>query len=96
MHSLAEQLIQCRISKGIFPNEYAVEITSSSGQKVSFFTTQEYLESADLAQGTALLKVGVAEESPESPNMLVYLPQASLETGTHWVEIPKKQEMSLR
>lgn len=94
MNRLEELLVESRISRGVFPGEYAVELTTKSGQNVSFFSTVDYLSNLDLDKGTALLRVGVVRTAPDV--LLVYLPQPTLETGTQWVELPGKQEMFSR
>jgi hypothetical protein len=79
--------IPCLVSPGMFPNEYAVEVEIDSHKKLSLFVQESDLEKIDVQKGTALLKVGLPENQTSGKTVLLYLPEESLETGNHWLEL---------
>lgn len=86
-------LVPCSISRGMFPDEYAVEIEMSSGKFLSLFAEASDLENIDLERGTAYLKVKLAGNQSENTGreILMYLPKESLETGSHWFALPPEK-----
>jgi hypothetical protein len=84
-------LVPCIISSGMFPGEYAVEIKLTSGKILSLFAETSDLESIDLENHKAYLKVKVLGEQETGKEILMYLPKESLETGSHWFELPRQQ-----
>lgn len=91
-------LVPCSISRGMFPDEYAVEIKLSSGQVISLFAEKLDLEKIDLERGTAYVKVSLADNQMESTGkeLLMYLPKESLETGNRWFQFPAEKVLQLK
>lgn len=84
-------LVPCIISRGMFPDEYAVEIKLTSGEVLSLFAETSDLESIDLEHNKAYLKVKILGEQETGREILMYLPKESLETGNHWFKLPREQ-----
>jgi hypothetical protein len=84
-------LVPCVISCGMFPDEYAVEISLSSGKVLSLFAEGSDLESIDLEHRKAYLKVKLLGDQGTGREILMYLPKESLETGNHLFELPREQ-----
>lgn len=91
-------LVPCFISKGMFPDEYAVEIKLSSGQIISLFAERSDLENIDLEHGTANLKVSLVDNQSEDTEreILMYLPKESLETGSRWFKLPAGKVLQVK
>jgi hypothetical protein len=89
-------MIPCLVSPGMFPNEYAVEVGSDLHEKLSLFVQESDLEKIDLQKGTALLKVKLPENQTSGETVLLYLPEESLETGNHWLELPSDKVPQLK
>jgi hypothetical protein len=83
-------LVPCDISPGMFPGEYAVEISLKSGKVLSLFAEASDLEDINLPLKSANLKVKVLCTNEANDEMLVYLPKESLETGNHLLELPRE------
>jgi hypothetical protein len=84
-------LVPCAISNGMFPDEYAVEISLSSGKVLSLFAEGSDLESIDLEHNKAFLKVKLLGDQGTGREFLMYLPKESLETGSHLFELPREK-----
>jgi hypothetical protein len=88
--TLTTGLLRCAVSRGMFPDEYAVEFSTDANQKVSLFASEADLEQVDKNLNTGLLKVmvyGVAGSNVVS----VLLPSETLEQGRNLVNVPKGQ-----
>ena len=77
--------IPCKVSEGMFSNEFAVEISLPSGEKLSLYVDKS------LIQGTgdnAKLRVYVVESSDKE--ITVLLPSESFQ-GSRWVRVPQSE-----
>ena len=72
--ALQEGWLKCKISEGMFPEEYAVECNSSDGGTFSFFASQEHIDPKQ-----SLLKVNIMDRQGDS--CLVFVPSVPLEGG---------------
>jgi hypothetical protein len=88
-------LVPCMVSRGMFPDEYAVEIKLTSGKIISLFAEASDLEDINIENGKAYLKVKLPGEQQATGELLMYLPKESLETGNHWFELPRSQVRQL-
>jgi hypothetical protein len=88
-------LVPCTVSRGMFPDEYAVEIKLTSGNILSLFAEASDLESIDLEHNKAYLKVKLLGDQEIGQETLMYLPKESLETGNHWFKFPRAQVKQL-
>jgi len=77
--------IRCRLYPGQFSSEYAVVVESFSGRAYSLFAPQDDVthdrEPAQDEPSDGWLKVKVLK--PEGNNVLVQLPQATVENGPY-------------
>lgn len=98
MQKSSTVLVPCSISHGMFPDEYAVKIELTSGKNLSLFAEESDLESIDLEHGTAYLKVKLVANQQKNlgREILMYLPKESLETGSHWFELPPEKILQLK
>jgi hypothetical protein len=78
-------LVPCTVTKGMFSNESAVQI-SVEGISVSLFVDKALIEWRD---GAAYLRVTFAGENGKPENRTVLLPSESFETGSRWLSVPK-------
>lgn len=88
-------LLPCTVYRGMFSDEYGVEITLSSGFVVSLFAEEGDVVNIDLPNQTGYLKVKLLEHQPREGEELIWLPKESLEYGNHWLEIPAERLVHL-
>jgi hypothetical protein len=79
-----ERWLSCRISKGMFPEEVAVVVSSSEGQQLSFFLPKDRVEFGEAGQG--LIRVVVLDEDERVG--LVALPAEPIE-GPQVAKVPR-------
>jgi hypothetical protein len=91
MKKFETALVPCVVSLGMFPDEYAVEIKLTSGKIISLFAEASDLEDINIENSRAYLKVKLPREQQAGGELLMYLPKESLETGSHWFELPQSQ-----
>jgi hypothetical protein len=90
MPTLTNGLLRCAVSRGMFPDEYAVEFSTDSAQKVSLFASKADLERVDENQHTGFLRVVVyGYTSPMVASVL--LPSETLEQGRNVVSVPARE-----
>jgi hypothetical protein len=78
--------ISCRISDGMFSNEYGVEILLPSGEGVSLYVDKSLVRgSGDKAE----LLVTVVDNGHPGEERTVVLPNESLQ-GSRWVRVPER------
>lgn len=87
--SYISAFLRCVISEGMFPDEYAVEFSTDSNQKVSLFASKQDFWKIDEAEHTGLLKVFIQESTSKA--VFVILPSETLEQGRTVVSVPKQQ-----
>ena len=80
-------LVPCAVQKGMFENEYAVEITTVDGAKVSFFADRSLLRNQG---GKWLLEVNLVDDDEKSAERTVLLPSESFEKGSRWLSVPSE------
>jgi hypothetical protein len=95
MEKFETALVPCIVSRGMFPDEYAVEIKLTSGKIISLFAEASDLEDISIENSRAYLKVKLPGEQQTTGELLMYLPKESLETGSHWFEFPRAQVKQL-
>jgi hypothetical protein len=82
--------LKCSISKGMFPDEYAVEFHTETDQAVSLFASKTDFASIDEDSSTGLLKVRV-HVTKANPNIVsILLPSETLEQGSNVVSVNKQ------
>ena len=64
--------LKCKITEGMLPMEYAVSCNTIDGNVISFFASEEYIDSQN-----NLVQVGVMECKNDS--CLIYVPSDPLE-----------------
>lgn len=95
MKKFETALVPCMVSRGMFPDEYAVETKLTSGRIISLFAEASDLEDINIENCKAYLKVELPGEQQSAGELLMYLPKESLETGSHWFELPRSQVKQL-
>jgi hypothetical protein len=85
--NIGEQVwIPCKISDGMFSNEYAVEISLPSGGILSLYVNKSLVRgSGDHGQ----LRVSVVDTGLPGGEKTVLLPAESLE-GPRWARLPER------
>jgi len=74
-----------KVSKGMLPDEYAIETTTTSGQTISLFVSGK----GELIEpGKNLIRVDLVEGGPEA--CLIYLPASPLEVSSRFVCVPSE------
>ena len=82
----AQVWIPCKISEGMFSNEYAVEISLSSGGVLSLYVDKSLVRGhGDNGQ----LRVSVVDIGQNGGEITVLLPAESLQ-GSRWVRLPER------
>jgi hypothetical protein len=77
--------IPCSISKGMFGNEYAVEIELADGGKVSFFADKDIINNIDSTHTRGYIKVmSVGDQNGVKK---VLLPCEAFESGSRWADV---------
>jgi hypothetical protein len=82
----AQVWIPCKISEGMFSNEYAVEISQPSGDVLSLYVDKSLVRvSGDKGE----LLVSVVDNGFKGGERTVLLPTESLE-GPRWARLPER------
>jgi hypothetical protein len=82
----AQVWIPCRISEGMFSNEYAVEIPLPSGEVLSLYVDKSLVRgSGDNGE----LLVSVVDSGLHEGEKTVLLPGESLQ-GPRWIRLPER------
>lgn len=88
MPTLTTGLLKCVVSRGMFPDEYAVEFSTDANQRVSLFASRADLERVNETENSGFLKVTVyGFISPTVASIL--LPSETLEQGRNVVSVPR-------
>lgn len=88
---LQSGLLRCFVSKGMFPDEYAIEFSTASGQKVSLFAAKSDTVDADKDRNTGFLKVNFYSDKNQSGAIYVLLPSETLEQGHNVVPVSESE-----
>ena len=72
----------------MFDNEYAVEITLPSQEKVSLFADKTLVQ---FIGSEAFLTVNLIEDDQNEEETPILLPSESFEKGSRWLRIPRSQ-----
>lgn len=88
MPNLSNGLLKCAVSKGMFADEYAVEFSTDSDQRVSLFASKADVESVDETQSTGFLKVRFYGAGSQDI-VFVLLPSETLEQGRNVISVPR-------
>ena len=81
-------MIPCKVSKGMFDTEYAVEITLSNGGKVSLFADKSLIQEI---KGKTFLRANVVKKDEGNGERRILLPSETFETGSRWLDMPSKE-----
>jgi hypothetical protein len=84
MAKITEVLIPCKVSPGMFSDEYAVEI-QLDGKLISLFADKNLVS---FKGEQAFLRVRLVGENGIPENKTVLLPSESFEEGTRWISVP--------
>jgi hypothetical protein len=88
MPNFSNGLLKCAVSKGMFPDEYAVEFSTDSSQVVSLFASKEDLERVDDTKKIGFLRVTIYGAISQDI-VSVLLPSETLEQGRNIVNVPR-------
>jgi hypothetical protein len=78
--------IPCKVAKGMFSSESAVDITLN-GKTVSLFADNSLIKKID---GKMHILVTLVGNNGEPNQKTILLPSECLETGSRWLSIPER------
>lgn len=87
MPELRPGLLTCSISNGMFPDEYAVEVLTEAGDKVSLFVSDIDVQIVDQIPSTGQLRVRFYAK--DVGTVFVLLPSETMEEGRTVISVPK-------
>lgn len=76
--------LPCKVSKGMFDTENAVEIILPNGETISLFADKELIREV---KGNTYLRVNVVVDD-KTHQTKVLLPTESFEKGSRWLSMP--------
>jgi hypothetical protein len=78
--------IPCKVDKGMFSSESAVEITVD-GQTVSLFADKSLIKKI---KGVTYIQVTLVGPNGQPDHKTILLPSECFETGSRWLSIPER------
>lgn len=83
--------IPCRVSEGMFANEYAAVITLVDGQMISLFVDRALVQ-VEKNSDRGRMTVALAHETVHEKTVL--LPSEAFESGSRWARLPANQVLA--